>query len=90
MNNVYFICILHIQEIVSERFLNLSKILELTGTGKNYFTGLRKGTYLPFLQKKMQIFHVFIYAERDGLAVGYYNIKRCADLMNHAQREMDL
>ena len=50
----------------------------LTGTGKSSFSGLKKGTYLSFLRKKYTIFHVFVYAEGDDLAVGNYNNKRLA------------
>lgn len=76
---MYFILILHIQVIVSfQKFINFSKILALTGTGKNSFSGLKKGTYLSFLRKKYTIFHVFVYAEGDNLAIGNYNNKRRA------------
>ena len=76
---MYFILILHIQVIVSfQKLINLSKILGLTGIGKNSFSGLKKGTYLSFLRKKYTIFHVFVYAEGDDLAVGNYNNKRRA------------
>lgn len=76
---MYFILILHIQAIVSfQKFINLSKILGFTGTGKNSFRGLKKGTYLSILTKKYTIFHVFVHAEGDDLAVGNYNNKRRA------------
>lgn len=76
---MYFILILHIQVIVSfQKFINLSKILGLKTTGKNSFSGLKKGTYLSFLRKKYTIFRIFVYAEGDDLAVGNYNNKRHA------------
>lgn len=62
---MYFILILHIQVIVSfQKLINLSKILGLTGIGKNSFSGLKKGTYLSFLRKYTQSF-TYLYMQKE-------------------------
>lgn len=62
---MYFILILHIQVIVSfQKFINLSKILGLKATGKNSFSGLKKGTYLSFLGKNTQSF-MYLYMQKE-------------------------